>query len=134
MEPVRQEPALRSPHFRLWDTICIIVGIIIGIGIFQTPPGIFARSDSSLQALGVWVLGGSLCIVGGLCFAELAATYPRSGGEYVYLTRVWPVGWISLRLGPAFNSPDRRQHRSAGLRHGRVRAEAGPGGGEPPWR
>jgi basic amino acid/polyamine antiporter, APA family len=89
MAPVRQEPVIRSPHLRLWDTICIIVGIIIGIGIFQTPPGIFGRSDGPLQALSVWALGGFLCIVGGLCFAELAATYPRSGGEYVYLTRAF---------------------------------------------
>src|ERR1019366_2417080 len=40
-------------------------------------------------AIGVWVLGGVLAFLGALCFAELASTYPRSGGEYVYLTRAF---------------------------------------------
>src|SRR5262249_51570057 len=46
--------------------------------------------------IGVWVLGGVLVLVGAFCFAELASTYPRSGGEYVYLTRAFGplVGYL----------------------------------------
>jgi len=71
----------------LWDTICIIVGIIIGVGIFKTPSAVFTLAGGPIQALAVWVGGGLLAIVGAFCFAELASTYPRSGGEYIYLTR-----------------------------------------------
>lgn len=89
MGPARQKIQHLPPRFTLWDTVCIIVGIIIGTGIFKAPGSIFALSDGPWQALGVWVAGGLLCIVGAFCFAELASTYPRSGGEYIYLTRAF---------------------------------------------
>jgi amino acid transporter len=89
MEPPRQQVQYVPARFTLWDTVCIIVGIIIGVGIFKTPGTIFAMSGGPWQALGIWILGGLLCIVGAFCFAELASTYPRSGGEYVYLTRAF---------------------------------------------
>jgi amino acid transporter len=76
-------------YFNLWDTICIIVGIIIGAGIFKTPGAVFSLAGGPVQALGIWMIGGILAIVGAFCFAELASTYPRSGGEYVYLTRAF---------------------------------------------
>jgi amino acid transporter len=89
MEPVRQDVQYHPTRFTLWDTVCIIVGIIIGIGIFRSPGSIFAMSSGPWQALGIWIVGGLLCIVGAFCFAELASTYPRSGGEYVYLTHAF---------------------------------------------
>ena len=91
MEPIREETEQKPPpaHFSLWDTICLIVGLIIGAGIFRTPGDVFALSGGPLRALGVWVAGGLLAIVGAFCFAELSTTYPRSGGEYVYLTRAF---------------------------------------------
>jgi APA family basic amino acid/polyamine antiporter len=73
----------------LWDAVSIIVGIIIGVGIFWTPPNIFAATPHPAIAIGLWILGGALALIGALCFAELAAAYPRSGGEYVYLTRAF---------------------------------------------
>jgi amino acid transporter len=73
----------------LWDAVSIIVGIIIGVGIFSTPPDIFRASPSAASAIGLWVLGGVFALIGALCFAELAAAYPRSGGEYVYITRAF---------------------------------------------
>jgi amino acid transporter len=73
----------------LWDAISIIVGIIIGVGIFATPGSIFTSVPNVWVGLGVWVVGGLVALLGALCFAELASTYPRSGGEYVYLTRAF---------------------------------------------
>ncbi len=73
----------------LWDAVSIIVGIIIGVGIFVTPPDVFAHVPHPAIAIGVWILGGVLALIGALCFAELASAYPRSGGEYVYLTRAF---------------------------------------------
>jgi amino acid transporter len=76
-------------HLGLWDAVSIIVGIIIGVGIFETPHDIFTAVPIPAYAVGLWVLGGVLAFIGALCFAELASTYPRSGGEYVYLTRAF---------------------------------------------
>jgi amino acid transporter len=79
----------------LWDTTCLIVGVIIGAGIYQAPTQVFQNVTGPWQALGVWLVGGLLSIAGALCFAELASTYPRSGGDYVYLTRAYG-SWVGF--------------------------------------
>src|SRR5262249_58514466 len=76
-----------EPRLGLWDAVSLIVGIIIGVGIFATPAGIFKLAPDGFAVIGVWALGGVVAFVGALCFAELASTYPRSGGEYIYITR-----------------------------------------------
>lgn len=70
----------------LWDAASIIVGIIVGVGIFEIPSDIFQAVPGPWQALVVWLAGGIFALTGAMCFAELASAYPRSGGEYVYLT------------------------------------------------
>src|SRR5688572_26834711 len=81
----RQETA--PVRLGVWDAASIIVGIIIGVGIFEIPSDIFGMVPGPRQALLVWGLGGLFALTGAMCFAELASAYPRSGGEYVYLTR-----------------------------------------------
>src|SRR5262249_32138088 len=66
-----------------------IIGIVIGVGLYETPPLVFKNLPGPLTALGVWALAGLLALIGAFCYAELAATYPRSGGDYVYLTRAF---------------------------------------------
>jgi basic amino acid/polyamine antiporter, APA family len=80
----------------LWDTVSIIVGIVIGSSIFTIPTIIFIRVGGPWEALGVWALGGLLSFIGAMCYAELATTYPRYGGDYVYLTRGLdrPLGFL----------------------------------------
>jgi amino acid transporter len=73
----------------LLDTTCIIVGIIIGAGFFETPPQIAAAAGAPGLVMGLWVAGGAMALVGALCYAELAGAYPRDGGEYVFLTRAY---------------------------------------------
>jgi basic amino acid/polyamine antiporter, APA family len=92
MEPARIDPEPIPARLSLWDTISIIVGIIVGVGIFQAPAVVFGAVSGPWQVLAVWSLGGVLSLLGALCFAELASTYPRSGGEYVYLTRAYGSG------------------------------------------
>jgi basic amino acid/polyamine antiporter, APA family len=89
MESPHLQPAAVEPRLGLWDAISIIVGIIIGVGIFAVPGEIFEKAPGPWEALGVWALAGVLPLIGAFCFAELASTYPRSGGEYVYLTRAF---------------------------------------------
>jgi amino acid transporter len=96
MDTVRTEPPPAAARLGLGDTTSMIVGIIIGVGIFRTPADIFRNTSGPWLALGLWLIGGLVSLVGALCFAELASTYPRSGGEYVYLTRAFgrPMGFL----------------------------------------
>uniref|UniRef100_A0A7C2JWH5 Amino acid permease n=1 Tax=Schlesneria paludicola TaxID=360056 RepID=A0A7C2JWH5_9PLAN len=73
----------------LWDAVSLIVGIVVGVSIYETPPAIIGNSASPLAGLGFWVLGGALSFVGALIYSELATTYPRCGGDYNYLTRAY---------------------------------------------
>lgn len=73
----------------LFDSTSIIVGIIIGSGIYETSPLIASTASGLPWLLGLWTLGGFLSLIGALCYAELATAYPRSGGDYVYLTRAF---------------------------------------------
>src|SRR5262245_7283167 len=65
----------------LWDAVSIIVGIVVGAGIYQTAPFIFKHTDSPRTALILWGAAGILSLIGALCYAELATTYPRQGGD-----------------------------------------------------
>jgi basic amino acid/polyamine antiporter, APA family len=93
-----------KPHLSLWDIVSIIIGIVIGAGIYETAPLIFSNVTGVWSAFGVWSLGGILSLVGALCYAELACAYPRSGGDYVYLSRAYGswagflFGWAQLAV------------------------------------
>src|SRR3954462_14276275 len=89
MQASALEPRPIQARLSLRDTASIIVGIIIGVGIFKTPATVFSYASGPWAALAIWALAGVLSLVGAFCFAELASTYPRSGGEYVYLTRAY---------------------------------------------
>lgn len=80
----------------LLDSTSIIVGIIIGAGIYRSSPSIAALVPNATWLIAVWLFGGFLSLIGALCYAELATAYPYEGGDYVYLTRAFgrPVGFI----------------------------------------
>ena len=71
----------------LFDSTCLIVGIIIGAGIYRSSPEIAKLTPNVAWLMGLWLLGGALSLIGALCYAELATAYPKEGGDYVYLTR-----------------------------------------------
>lgn len=80
-----------SPHPSLsrLDVIAIIVGLVIGAGIFKAPAIVAANVGSEWSLLAVWVIGGVVSLAGALCYAELASAYPSAGGEYHFLTRAY---------------------------------------------
>ena len=83
----------------------VVVGNVIGSGIFLKPGNIAGEAGHFGVIISVWLFGGLLCVLGGLCFAELAAMYPRAGGLYVYLREAYgrPVaflfGWTEVFFG-----------------------------------
>lgn len=67
------------------DATCIVVGAIIGVGIFFTPSQVAEIAGSGRVALLAWAVGGAIALAGALTFAELGGLYPRTGGQYEIL-------------------------------------------------
>ena len=73
----------------LRDAIGLIVGTVVGVGIFRTPSLVAEHAGSMSVALLAWLAGGLVSLLGALCYAELASAYPNTGGDYHYLTRAF---------------------------------------------
>jgi APA family basic amino acid/polyamine antiporter len=86
----------------VWDAAMVVVGGIIGSGIFLTPAAIARQTGSPAEQLLAWALGGALALIGALCYAELGARRPAAGGGYVNLreafglTIAFVYGWNLL--------------------------------------
>src|SRR5262245_10486176 len=82
--------------------VALVVGEVIGIGIFLTPADMIKALGSPFWVLVVWLFVGTTALCGALCYGELAARYPHAGGGYVYLREIWGpgvafmYGWKSL--------------------------------------
>ncbi len=96
MTDIPTSPALAAdttatprPVLSVFDAVMIITGIVIGGGIFAFPPLVAAMTGSVEWMFGAWILGGLLALIGALCYAELATTFPNAGGDYYFLTRAY---------------------------------------------
>src|SRR3954451_2450237 len=89
MTPSPNSPSPVLPRLGLWDAVSIIVGIVVGTTIFRGTAQVFANAGGPWTALGLWLVGGILAWCGAVCYAELATTYPRDGGDYEYLNRAF---------------------------------------------
>ncbi len=87
----------------------LAVADMIGIGVFTSLGFQVASIPSAFSVLLLWIIGGVAALCGALAYAELAAAFPRSGGEYNFLSRIYHpavgflAGWISATLG--FSAP-----------------------------
>ncbi|MBE9167213.1 amino acid permease [Pleurocapsales cyanobacterium LEGE 06147] len=86
---VASETAAPKPALAFIDAVALIVGIVIGAGIFETPALVAANAGSETVVMLVWLLGGAMSLIGALCYAELATAYPHAGGNYFYLRRAF---------------------------------------------
>ena len=87
------KPAGLLRSLGLFDATMLVIGCIIGVGIFRTASSIAGHLHSPSLILLLWGVGGLLSLCGALCYAELAAMFPASGGDYIYITRVYGRFW-----------------------------------------
>ncbi len=98
MKPLTQPPKTHAPvelkrELGPWSAAAIVVGTVIGSGIFLVPRTMILRVGSPEMVFVVWVVGGLLSLAGALSYAELAAAMPEAGGEYVYLREAYGPVW-----------------------------------------
>jgi APA family basic amino acid/polyamine antiporter len=85
-----------------WDASMVVVGGVIGSGIFLTPAAVARQTGSGTELLIAWAVGGLLALIGALCYAELGARRPAAGGGYVNLREAFGLviafvyGWNML--------------------------------------
>ena len=88
----------------LREAVTLIIGVVIGAGIFKAPSMVAGMAGSTEWMFGAWVLGGVISLIGALCYAELATAYPHAGGDYHFLRRAYgkPIsflfGWASFSV------------------------------------
>jgi APA family basic amino acid/polyamine antiporter len=90
--------SLPVAHLGLADAISIMFGIVVGTAIFKTPTLVFQNVDYEWQSYVLWLLGGLLSLCGALCYAELATSFSRNGGEYIFLSRAYG-SWLGFLFG-----------------------------------
>jgi len=98
-EPGRDQPTLLR-RLGLMDSTFLVIGAVLGSGIFMTTGLVAARLPSPLLILGVFLVGGFITLSGALTFGELGAMFPRAGGQYLYLREAYGpasgflYGWV----------------------------------------
>jgi APA family basic amino acid/polyamine antiporter len=94
MKPHMPKPQISEQHtlrrdLTVWGAISIVIGTVIGSGIFLVPKDMILAVGSPAMLFAVWIFGGVLTLFGALTYAELAAALPEAGGEYVYLREAY---------------------------------------------
>jgi APA family basic amino acid/polyamine antiporter len=96
---------LDGPSVSATTAVTLAIADMIGIGVFTSLGFQVAAIPSPFSVLMLWVVGGVAALAGALCYAELAAMFPRSGGEYNFLSRSFHpavgflAGWVSATVG-----------------------------------
>jgi APA family basic amino acid/polyamine antiporter len=89
--------ATSTPHLQrvlgVWSAASIVIGTVIGSGVFLVPSSMIVKVGSVKMLFVVWVVAGLLSLFGALTYAELAAAMPEAGGEYVYLNAAYGPFW-----------------------------------------
>jgi APA family basic amino acid/polyamine antiporter len=88
----------------LWSAVSLVIGSVIGSGIFMRPATMAGQLGSPLLLLGVWLIGGIVSLFGAMIYAELGAMYPETGGPYIYLKEIYGefiafiYGWSTMAV------------------------------------
>src|SRR4030043_1994742 len=88
-------------EMNLLDSAFLVVGSVVGAGIFMTAGVVIGFVKSPWLVMAVWALGGVITLTGALSFGELAALYPQAGGQFVYLKEAYG-DWSGFLFGWTF--------------------------------
>jgi len=99
--PTQQDSPQLLRKMNLLDSTFLVIGAIVGSGIFMTTGFIAEYLPSPFMILIIWLLGGFFAMSGALAFAELGAMYPRAGGQYIYLREAYGP-WAGFLYGWGF--------------------------------
>lgn len=97
-------PSSLSRSLGFWDSVAIVIGSVVGTGIFRTPSEVCRYLTDPGWVLFAWFLGGVIAFLGTLCYSELSSSFPETGGSYVYLKYAYGpwagflFGWSELAL------------------------------------
>ncbi|MBU5592230.1 amino acid permease [Clostridium sp. MSJ-4] len=80
----------------LFDAMTIVIGMVIGSGIFFKPSIVFRNAGSPLLGILAWAAGGIIAMASGLTVAEIAAAIPKTGGVFIYLKKLYGEKWAFL--------------------------------------
>lgn len=96
MDAIEAERPVSAPHdirprptIGLREAVAVIVGVVIGAGIFKAPSLVASMSGDATAMFALWAMGGLVSLIGALCYAELTTSYPHAGGDYHYLHRAF---------------------------------------------
>jgi len=89
MKSLKSDAPKPRRQLGLFDAIMIVMGGIVGAGIFANPSEVAHRVHTPFLILGVWVLGGFIAMCGAFIWAELATRLPGTGGQYLYLREAY---------------------------------------------
>ena len=84
--------------FGAWDSFAIIIGIVLGVGIFRVPAEVAQYLSTPKLIILAWFIGGVFSFLGAICYAELSSCFPKTGGDYVYLNKSYG-GLVSFLYG-----------------------------------
>lgn len=96
------EPAQIKPQLRIFDLTMIVVGLVIGMGIFRTPTEVALKSGTTSIFFNVWILGAVISFLGALTFAEIGSRFNAPGGFYKLFSHCYHpafafmVNWITV--------------------------------------
>jgi basic amino acid/polyamine antiporter, APA family len=104
--PTQQQGAQGQPRptLSVFDAVAMIVGLIVGAGIFGTPAIVAGATGSEAMLIATWVAGGVFAVIGALSYAELSTAFPSAGGEYHFLQRAYGrqlaflYGWARMTV------------------------------------
>jgi len=88
----------------LWPAVSIVMGSVIGSGIFMKPATMAGQLGSPVLLIAVWIVGGVISIFGAMIYSELGSMFPETGGPYVYLQKIYGdftaflYGWSTMAV------------------------------------
>ncbi len=103
-QPTVETGAQPKPSLSVFDACAMIVGLIVGAGVFGTPAIVAGAMNDETLVVAVWIAGGVFSIIGALCYGELATAFPSAGGEYHFIQRAYGralaflYGWARMTV------------------------------------